>query len=87
MTTECYWCGQCIEDGSEESGYTGPNPDWCADGDYGCDRNPLSGPDGVGAHLSRDEARAIVTATQAACEAIGVETARAAWTLMQGAPR
>ena len=52
----CFWCRQELRDGREESGYTGEGPDWCTlDGDFGCDA------EGCGDHLSRSEARRILT--------------------------
>lgn len=49
---KCLFCGEYVTDGSKESGWTGLTPDWMADGDFGCDCNPISGEDGVGGHLT-----------------------------------
>lgn len=46
----CLWCGETITDGSEESGYTGPGPDWMDDGDFGCGGSPLNDEEGTGGH-------------------------------------
>ena len=53
----CHWCDQYLVDGKEESGYTGPGPDWCADGDYGCDQSPETTEEGVGPHMTLEDVR------------------------------
>jgi len=51
----CAFCDHVIEDGHKESGFTGIGPDWMVDGDFGCDKNPLSGDDGVAQHATQAE--------------------------------
>ena len=46
----CLWCGLTLTDGRIGSGFTGKGPDWCANGDYGCDASPDSGEDGFASH-------------------------------------
>lgn len=61
LRPRCLWCGQPLEDGREETGFTGEGPDWGAAPsrkrgifagtkagtmlDYGCDMSPNTDPD------------------------------------------
>lgn len=54
-TDTCRFCKRGVLDGSEESGYTGDDPDWMTeDGDFGCDYSPETSEDGVGSHAVTD---------------------------------
>jgi hypothetical protein len=49
--SRCRFCQQKLVDGRLVSGFTGQGPDWMTeDGDFGCDRNPISGEEGTGGH-------------------------------------
>ena len=45
----CVWCGEYVTDQRAESGAN--FHDWGVDGDFGCDRNPITGDDGCGGHM------------------------------------
>jgi len=49
----CIFCGEWVEDRSVESGAPEwAQPAWATeDGDYGCDDNPITGPNGCGGHI------------------------------------
>lgn len=53
----CAFCGANLYDAREESGFTGVGPDWCAEGDYGCEYNPCSNEEGCGGHRTPGEVR------------------------------
>jgi len=63
-TDTCFFCRQDITDGAKESGWTGLGPDWMVDGDFGCDKNPITGEEGCGGHMTREEAMEILTLAQ-----------------------
>lgn len=66
VDVRCLWCGDNLEDGREESGYTGVGPDWGSPVDfghvagperkygtsldYGCNNSPDTNDDGTGSH-------------------------------------
>lgn len=61
VDVQCLWCGQSLEDGREETGFTGEGPDWGSkidnDGhpygtflDYGCDYSPDNDDEACGSH-------------------------------------
>lgn len=56
----CIWCKHVLEDGSAESGYTGPGADWCVDGDYGCSESPETTDEGVGCHMTLADVRRVI---------------------------
>ena len=58
--TYCHWCDLWLEDGRKESGYTGPGPDWCAEGDYGCDESPETTDECVGPHMTLADVRRVI---------------------------
>ena len=43
-TAICHWCGQTIERDEDTDGKGPGRYDWDADGDYGCNDNPLTSP-------------------------------------------
>lgn len=56
----CVFCRKHLVDGREESGFTGVGPDWMTpDGDFGCDRAPETGEEGVGSHRILEEVREV----------------------------
>lgn len=56
----CIWCGMAITNGAAVSGWTNPGPDWMVDGDFGCGESPVTDDDGMGGHMTTEEAREIV---------------------------
>ena len=64
ITDTCLFCDEVVADGREESGYTGLGTDWQADGDYGCDGNPLNDEEGTGGHWTLYDAKGLYLATE-----------------------
>lgn len=58
-TAVCKHCGQKLVDGCKESGLADMSQyDWMTEGgDFGCDENPKSGPDGVDSHEAMPKGR------------------------------
>ena len=61
IDVRCLWCSQSLEDGREETGYTGEGPDWGSKADsdehpygtfldYGCGDSPDTNDEGTGSH-------------------------------------
>lgn len=56
---ECYWCKQDIVDAREEAG--SKECAWATvEGDFGCDRHPISDGEGVGPHETKAEVMQII---------------------------
>lgn len=64
-TGTCLFCNRYVEDGREESGYTGNGTDWMDDGDFGCSDNPINSEDGTGGHWTLWDFKGLLLAAEA----------------------